>query len=415
MLMKRLHYLMWLPLLTLSGCHAIILNPPGDVARQQSHTMVVSTLIIALIIVPVLVAVAVIAWRYRASNKKARYDPEWEHSTQLELVVWSVPLVIVIAIGAISWIGTHRLDPYRSLDRIAPGQPVTASTPTLEVEAVSLRWKWLFFYPQYGIATVNELAAPINVPIHFKLTSDPMMDSFFIPALAGQVYTMAGMQTILNGVMSTPGRYKGFSSNFSGMGFTDMRFSFYAMQPTKFKLWVKKVRTQGSRLDRQEYNKLYQPERHSPIRYYAAFQPDLYDRILNMCVNPGQMCMSDMMAADMGMHMKGMHGMPMKGMHGMPMKGMHGMPMKGMHGMHMKGMHGMHMKGMHGMPMKGMHGMPMKGMHGMHMKGMHGMHMKGMHGMHMKGMHGMPMKGMHGMHMRGMPHSSRAQSTPGAK
>ncbi len=309
MTMKYFRGFLWSSLALLGGCHALLLNPPGDVARQQSDTMIISTGIIALIIVPVMIAIAVVAWRYRASNSKVRYEPDWEESPRLELVIWALPVLIILAVGAISWIGTHKLDPYRSLDRIAPGKPVTAATKTLEVEVVSLRWKWLFFYPQYGIATVNQIAAPINVPIHFKLTSDPMMDSFFIPALVGQVYTMAGMQTILNGVMSKPGRYKGFSSNYSGAGFTDMRFTFDAMTAANFRGWVAKVRASGGNLDRKTYNRLRQPQRHVPVKYYAHFQSDLYQRILNLCVNPGQMCMSDMMAADAGMHMKGMHGM----------------------------------------------------------------------------------------------------------
>jgi len=238
---KRLRGLLLLPLLLLGGCNLVLLAPSGDMARQQSDIMIITTIIIALIIVPVLVAIAIIAWRYRASNKHARYDPHWDHSPQLELVVWAVPLVIIIAVGAVSWIGTHQTDPYRAIDRIAPGQPVAADVKPLEVNVVSLQWKWLFFYPQYGIATVNELAAPVDRPIRFQLTSDTMMDSFFIPALVGQVY---------------------------------------------------------------------KPTRDAPVHYYARFEPDLYTRILNLCVDPGQICLSEMMAA--GTHgggaMRDMHG-----------------------------------------------------------------------------------------------------------
>ncbi|TAM98003.1 MAG: ubiquinol oxidase subunit II [Rhodanobacteraceae bacterium] len=298
MCLKRLRGLLLLPLLLLGGCDLVLLNPPGDVARQQSDIMIITTIIMALIIVPVMVAIAIVAWRYRASNKRARYDAEWDHSPQLELLVWAVPLFIIIAIGAISWIGTHMVDPYRPLDRIASGKPVPADVKPLEVEVVSLRWKWLFLYPQYGIATVNELVAPVDRPIRFKLTSDTMMDSFFVPALAGQIYTMPGMQTILHGVINKPGEYRGFSANYSGAGFTDMRFTFHGMRPQDFDQWIDKVRAAGGDLDRPAYDQLRQPSRAAPVHYYARFDADLYERILNRCVDPGQECKSQMMAAD---------------------------------------------------------------------------------------------------------------------
>jgi cytochrome o ubiquinol oxidase subunit 2 len=159
---KRLRSLLLLPLLLLGGCSLVLLDPSGDVARQQSDIMIVTTVITWLIIVPVMVAIGVVAWRYRASNRQARYDPDWDHSPQLELVVWAVPLLIIISVGAVSWIGTHQTDPYRPLDRIAAGTPVPADARPLEVDVISLRWKWLFLYPQYGVASVNELAAPVH-------------------------------------------------------------------------------------------------------------------------------------------------------------------------------------------------------------------------------------------------------------
>lgn len=306
MLVKRFCRLL-LPsiMLMLGGCKLVLLDPDGYVAHQQSDIMISTTIIIALIVVPVLFAIGFIAWRYRASNEQARYDDKWDHSPQLELLVWAAPLLVIIAVGAVSWTGTHQLDPYRPLDKIAEHKPVPANTKPLEVDVVSLRWKWLFFYPGYGIATVNELAAPVDVPIHFKLTSDAMMDSFFIPALVGQVYTMPGMQTILHGVINKPGEYKGFSANYSGAGFTDMRFLFHGMSQQDFNSWVEKSRASGQTLDRTAYDKLRQPSRAEPIHYYAHFSPDLYERILNRCVDPGQMCMDHMMTAD-AMHNGGM-------------------------------------------------------------------------------------------------------------
>lgn len=299
MMLKHLRSLLLLPLLlSLEGCHKLVLlHPPGYVARQQSDIMIATTTIIALIIVPVLVAIAVIAWRYRASNTQARYEAHWDHSPQLELIVWAVPMLIIIAVGAVSWAGTHQLDPYRPLTHVSPNQAVASGTEPLQVEVVSLRWKWLFFYPQYGIATVNELAAPVDVPIRFRLTSDTMMDSFFVPALAGQIYAMPGMQTVLHGVINQPGNYDGFSANYSGAGFTDMRFRFLGMSPGHFAQWVAHARASGQTLDRTAYDRLRQPSRAEPVHEYAHFSPDLYQRILNRCVNPGETCMSQMMAA----------------------------------------------------------------------------------------------------------------------
>ncbi|WP_426662516.1 ubiquinol oxidase subunit II [Rhodanobacter aciditrophus] len=312
MTVKRLRGLLLSPLALLGGCRLALLDPSGDVARQQSDVMIVTTVIIALIIVPVLVAIGIIAWRYRASNPKALYDPDWDHSPQLELVVWAAPLLIIIAVGAISWIGTHQLDPYRPLDRVAKGQPVAAGTRPLEVDVVSLRWKWLFFYPQYGIATVNELAAPVDVPIRFRLTSDAMMDAFSVPDLAGMVYTMPGMQTMLHAVVNEPGRYPGFSANYSGAGFTDMRFGFEGMSPQDFDAWIARVRAGGTDLDRAAYAVLRRPQRDAPVQYYARFEPDLYTRILDRCAGPGQQCMDHMMSAGdpAGDAMQGMRDRP---------------------------------------------------------------------------------------------------------
>lgn len=301
MSVKHLRGLLLLsPAFMLGGCNLVLLHPAGDVARQQSDLMIASVILMCLIIVPVLIAIGVIAWRYRATNKDAEYDPEWDHSTMFELVVWAAPLLIIIVLGAMTWIGTHQLDPYRSLTRIDAGRAVAPDAQPLEVEVVSLDWKWLFFYPKYGIATVNELAAPVDMPVHFKLTSTAMMNSFFIPSLAGQVYTMPGMQTVLNAVINQPGDFDGFSSNYSGHGFTDMRFRFLGMSQQKFDQWVAKVRADGGDLDTQAFDRLNQPSRAEPVHYYARFDADLYHRILNQCVDPGQMCMDKMMHIDAG-------------------------------------------------------------------------------------------------------------------
>ena len=285
--------------LPLAGCNTILLNAPGDIARQQGNLIIVSTLLMLIIIVPVIALTLFFAWRYRASNKEATYKPDWDHSLQLELVIWAAPLLIIIALGAITWISTHTLDPYRPLDRIAEGRPVPEDVQPLEVEVVALDWKWLFLYPEQGIATVNELAAPVDRPIRFRLTSSTVMNAFYIPALAGMIYTMPGMQTELNAVMNAPGDYEGFSANYSGAGFSGMRFRFHATDPAGFDAWVAKVQA-GGKLDREAYLALEKPSERDPVRHFGTVEGGLYDAILNRCVDPRRMCMHEMMAIDAG-------------------------------------------------------------------------------------------------------------------
>src|SRR6201989_809527 len=168
----------------LSGCNSVLLNPSGSVAAQQGHLIVQSTILMLLIVIPVIVLIVVFAWRYRQSNKDATYTPDWDHSTQLELVIWAAPLLIIIALGALTWISSHTLDPYRSLRRIDAQRQVAPDTRPLLVEAVALDWKWLFIYPEQGIAVVNEAAAPIDVPIQFNITASSVMNFFFFPVPA---------------------------------------------------------------------------------------------------------------------------------------------------------------------------------------------------------------------------------------
>src|SRR5690606_18750654 len=299
--MPPLRFLSRLPMaaglaLPLAGCNPILLNAPGDVARQQGDLIIISTFLMLIIIVPVIALTLFFAWRYRASNTRATYKPDWDHSTRLELVIWAAPLMIIIALGSITWISTHTLDPYRPLDRIAEGKPVPEGVEPLVVEVVSLDWKWLFIYPEQGIATVNELAAPVDRPIHFKLTSSTVMNAFYVPALAGMIYTMPGMQTELNAVIGTEGEYEGFSSNYSGAGFSGMRFRFHALDESGFGEWVAKVRASGQELGRDGYLELEKPSEREPARHFASVDPTLYDAVLNRCVDPRRMCMHEMMA-----------------------------------------------------------------------------------------------------------------------
>ena len=289
-----------LPLLTvlLTGCGAVLLQPSGDVALQQRNLILVSTVLMLLIIVPVMVLTAVFAWRYRSSHTRTDYQPEWSHSTSLELVIWSAPLLIIIALGAVTWIATHTLDPYRPVARLSATQPLAAGVKPLKVQVVALDWKWLFVYPDYGIATLNEMAAPVDVPIEFQITASSVMNSFFVPALAGQIYAMPAMETQLHAVINKAGDYEGFSANYSGAGFSDMHFRFLAMNEADFGHWVETIKAGGGSLGREDYLVLARPSEREPVRRYAAVAPGLYDAILNLCVNPDKMCLRDMMKVD---------------------------------------------------------------------------------------------------------------------
>ena len=294
---RLLPMLATLPLL--ASCNMVVLDPAGDVARQQGDLIVISTVLMLLIIVPVMALTIFFAWRYRAANKDATYKPDWDHSTQLELVIWSAPLLIIICLGAVTWVATHLLDPYRPLARTGPGQAIAANVKPLEVDVVALDWKWLFIYPDQGVATVNELALPVNRPVRFRISSSSVMNSFYVPALAGQIYAMPGMETKLHGVFDKTGEFEGFSANYSGWGFSQMRFKVKSLPATEFDDWVvaTKAASEGD-LDRPAYLKLEKPSQKEPVRRFAATEPQLFDAVVNMCVEPGKMCMHDMMAID---------------------------------------------------------------------------------------------------------------------
>ncbi|SHG62288.1 ubiquinol oxidase subunit II [Massilia sp. CF038] len=283
------------PLALLTACNTVVMKPSGDIAAQQAQLIVVSTVLMLLIIVPVIILTIVFAWRYRASNTSATYAPDWDHSTRLELVIWGAPLLIIIALGLITWISTHVLDPYRPLSRIDAARPLAPNVKPLVVEVVAMDWKWLFIYPEQGIATVNELVAPVDVPVQFKLSASTVMNSFYVPALAGQIYAMPGMQTTLNAVINKHGVYEGFSANYSGAGFSDMRFKFHGKDAAGFEEWVRSVKAGGGALDRATYLQLEKPSIKDAVRHFSTAEIGLFDAIVERCVEPGTMCMSQMM------------------------------------------------------------------------------------------------------------------------
>jgi cytochrome o ubiquinol oxidase subunit 2 len=282
----------------LAGCKAVLLSPSGDIALQQRNLLITSTALMLIIIIPVMALTVFFAWRYRASNRDAEYDPEWSHSLPLEVVIWTAPLLIIIALGALTWLSTHLLDPYRPIQRITAEKRVPEGEKPIEVQVVALDWKWLFFYPEQGIAVVNEMAAPTDRQIAFRLTSTSVMNSFYVPALAGQIYAMPGMETKLHAVINQAGEYKGFSANYSGAGFSRMHFAFRGLDHGAFDQWVAKVKAEGKRLDRAAYAELEKPSEADPVRYFGSVEDGLYDAIRYMCAAEGRMCMHEMMRID---------------------------------------------------------------------------------------------------------------------
>lgn len=282
----------------LSGCNTVVLNPSGDIAAQEAHLVMVSTYLMLLIIVPVLVLTVWFAFKYRESNTDAEYAPDWDHSTKLELVIWGAPLLIIIVLGLVTWIYTHKLDPYRPLDRIAAQQPVPASAKPLVVQAVAMDWKWLFIYPEQGIATVNELVVPVDRPVRFKVSATSVMNAFYVPELAGMVYAMPGMEITLNAVQNRPVQSVGFSSNYSGAGYSDMRFAYKGVPQGDFDGWVQTIKSGGGNLDRANYLTLEKPSIKEPVHRYGAVDGDLYYRILNRCLQDGVVCQDKMMNDD---------------------------------------------------------------------------------------------------------------------
>ena len=296
---RKFRAFLWaLTLIPLAACKAEVLAPAGDIAARQRDLLVISTLLMLLIIVPVMVLIVVTARKYRADNSAAEYRPDWDHSTKLEFVIWGVPLLIIVTLGALTWVGTHLLDPYRPLERISAEEAVPAELKPLQVQVVALDWKWLFIYPEQGIATVNEMAVPVDRPVEFTLTSATVMNSFYIPAMAGMIYAMPGMQTKLHSVFNNAGEYRGIASNYSGWGFSGMHFNAIATDQAGFDGWIEQARAAGGNLDRNRYLELETPSENVRPMHFAEVDPLLFARIVNMCVEPGKICMAEMHALD---------------------------------------------------------------------------------------------------------------------
>ena len=254
-----------------SGQPAGILDPQGPIASAQLLLLINSTEIMLVVVVPVILATLGFAWWYRSSNTRASRADDRAYEGRLEFVLWSIPALVVILLGGVIWISSHLLD---------PRAPIPSAAKPLEIEVASLDWKWLFIYPEQGIAAVNQLVIPTETPVRFRLTSATVMNSFFVPQLGSQIYTMPKMTTHLNLLASTAGEFQGFSANFSGDGFADMRFTVRAVPAADFNGWVAKTRATGSALDIPAYNALAKPSVAVPPKTFRSVDPALFEGIV---------------------------------------------------------------------------------------------------------------------------------------
>ncbi|HVJ55648.1 MAG TPA: ubiquinol oxidase subunit II [Aliidongia sp.] len=269
----------------LGGCQIALLDPKGPIGVEERSIILLATGLMLVIVLPVIAMTIGFAWRYRASNTDAAYEPDWHHSNKIEAAIWLVPCLIIAVLAYVTWVSTHTLDPYR---------PIASTAKPIEVDVVSLDWKWLFIYPELKVASVNELALPVGTPVNFRLTSGSVMNSFFIPQLGSQIYTMAGMETKLSLLASEAGDYEGVSANYSGGGFSDMRFTAKALSESDFNGWVEKARASSQSLTESAYRELAQPSEKTPVAYFGDVEPNVYHDALNKCAD-GQACMDDSM------------------------------------------------------------------------------------------------------------------------
>ncbi|NLQ17058.1 ubiquinol oxidase subunit II [Marinomonas sp. M1K-6] len=277
----------------LAGCQGGVLDPKGQIGIEEKQLIIVATLLMLLVVIPVIFMTLYFAWKYREGRDEI-YEPKWSHSTKIEIIVWAIPIVIVIILGVITWKSTHALDPYK---------PLKSDKDHINVQVISMNWKWLFIYPDLGIASVNELRFPANVPVAFQISSEGTMNSFFIPQLGSQIYSMAGMVTKLHLIANEPGTFDGISANYSGAGFTGMKFKAIATETeADFEAWVEGVKAQSIEgainngvLDQASYEALaeFDLDAHhiepTPVQYYNSIKSSIFmDNVMKFMKDHGK-------------------------------------------------------------------------------------------------------------------------------
>lgn len=277
----RAIYLGW-PLLggipvLLSGCSGGVLDPQGPVGANDGKILIDALLIMLAIVIPTIALAFWMAWKFRASNTKAQYLPEWSYSGRIEAIVWSIPILVIMFLGGVIWIGSYELDPFK---------PLPSKTPPVEVQVVALDWKWLFIYPQQGIATVNQLVIPAGAPVHFSITSASVFNTFFIPQLGSMIYAMPGMTSQLYLQADRPATLLGESAHFSGDGFSDMNFQVHSIPPSRFAAWVSERKASGPELDLMSYTMLARQSHNVRPYSYKAVDPDIFQKVASLKLGP---------------------------------------------------------------------------------------------------------------------------------
>jgi cytochrome o ubiquinol oxidase subunit 2 len=254
-----------------------VMDPKGWVALKQRDLIVISTLLMLIVVIPVFILTFGIAWKYRASNKKAKYTPDWDFNVIAESAWWGIPFIIVIALSVVAWKSSYELDPFK---------PLESDVKPVKIQVIALQWKWLFIYPEYDIATVNFIQFPEKTPLNFEITADAPMNSFWIPQLGGQIYAMPGMKAKLHLIADEPGSFRGSSANLSGDGFAGMTFVAKASSQAEFEAWIASVKETTNRLTLKEYNKLIRPSENNAVAYYLLQEEDLCDRVVMKYMMP---------------------------------------------------------------------------------------------------------------------------------
>jgi cytochrome o ubiquinol oxidase subunit 2 len=256
----------------LNGVQIDVLQPQGGIAKQQRTILTLAIILSAIVVLPVFTMLGVFAWRYRESNHKAKYRPDWNKNAKLEALWWGIPIAIICFLGTVAWLTAHSLDPYKR---------ISSDKPVIEVQVVALQWKWLFLYPDLGIATVNQLPVEAGRPIHFTLTADAPMSAFWVPALGTQIYAMNGMSSQLNLIADQPGDYRGYATNINGTGYADMTFTVHALNKEKFSTWVKSAKASPAVMNETAYATLTKPSIVKTETTYSLQDSRLFSTIVD--------------------------------------------------------------------------------------------------------------------------------------
>ena len=248
-----------------------IFQPMGEIAYQQKTLLITIVLLMLIVVIPVILMTFIFAWKYRAGNKNATYRPNWAHSTMLEIIWWGVPIAIIAVLATLTWISSHKLDPYR---------PIKSDVKPIKIQVVALKWKWLFIYPDYGIATINFMPFPVNVPLNLEITADAPMNSLAVPQLGGQIYAMEGMTTKIHWIADKEGEFRGYSANYSGSGFSGMKFIAKSSTQKEFDDWVKSVKSSKNILTFESYKKLAENSVNNPPEYFSSKDKELFKKVL---------------------------------------------------------------------------------------------------------------------------------------